>query len=1073
MAPAHLGGRLAACKHASLDGGADDLPPCLAQSEGGGVVVGGGSSSLVIKPANDQWKYRSLLLPNGMRCMLVSDPEADKAAASVDVNVGSLSDPEDFPGLAHFCEHMLFYASEKYPEEDAYSKFVSDHGGSVNAWTASENTNYQFDVNWDSLDETLDRFSQFFIAPHISADGVEREVNAVDSEHGKNLASDPWRQMQLYKHTANQAHPWARFATGSRQTLLDGPRERGLDPRAAVDDFHSREYSANLMGLVVYGRHTLDEMEAMVRPRFSPVLNKQLAPLEVPSDVFLDEHRGTLLKVVPVKDGHSLELAWQTPPAWKHYKSCPLSFLSHLLGHEGAGSVFSVLKAKGWVLSLVAGESGLSMSSASFFYVKAELTDDGHAHAADVGALIFRYIEVIVRKESEWKLHHDEVCNLSRLNFDNRDKPRPYSYVTSLAGALQLYPEEDVLLACYHVPQEFKPALISEALACMSLSSVRACWTSKLHAEDATETEPTYGTKYHLGRLPEDWVAAWRGVDGVDGVDGVEDLHLPRPNPYIPTDFALLKDEAWEGVPRLVVDEPRSLTLYHKCDLTFSTPKAIVMLDFQTPDAYSSPECAVMTRLFASLVEDGLNELAYDASLAGLAYSVTEHRTGFTVAVNGYNHKLLVLLEEVLKRVVHFTAKPDRLAVIKEQTMKAYRNMRFQQPYQWAMYRQELLLNLSRWRVEEYLEVAPGIGAEQLTEFVSKRLLSKVHVVGLCVGNIPQTEVDAMAGQLNSLLRAGPPGLSARPLFATEARDTRVLAMPDAAECPGGVLFVERGPNPSDENSAVVVTYQVGPDELRRNALHQLLVQLLKRDAFNTLRTQQQLGYIVSMFSKFEHRVQLTQFVIQSNAFGASTLAHRVDAFVGDCLSRVLRERVRKGGLVKAVEELSKTKLERPKTLRELAGRYWSEVFHGTLVFDRQQQEVDHLRSLTRRDLMGFARSVLSDGKGGRRWFWPFTRADASGGRRKLVVAVVGSAETSRGKAVVVEASEAAVVELGAAVVALEAAVEEVAAAVEEVEDLATEFCGPAGKPRAVSDVAHFRRTCGTFHNAGPLQASA
>lgn len=40
---------------------------------------------------------------------------------------------------------------------------------------------------------------------------------------------------------------------------------------------------------------------------------------------------------------------------------------------------------------------------------------------------------------------------------------------------------------------------------------------------------------------------------------------------------------------------------------------------------------------------------------------------------------------------------------------------------------------------------------------------------------------------------------------------------------------------------------QVGPDELGRNALTGLLVQLAKRDAFNTLRTQQQLGYIVHM----------------------------------------------------------------------------------------------------------------------------------------------------------------------------------------------------------------------------------
>lgn len=36
------------------------------------------------------------------------------------VRVGSLSDPDDVPGLAHFTEHMLFYSSHKYPEEDEY-----------------------------------------------------------------------------------------------------------------------------------------------------------------------------------------------------------------------------------------------------------------------------------------------------------------------------------------------------------------------------------------------------------------------------------------------------------------------------------------------------------------------------------------------------------------------------------------------------------------------------------------------------------------------------------------------------------------------------------------------------------------------------------------------------------------------------------------------------------------------------------------------------------------------------------------------------------------------------------------
>jgi secreted Zn-dependent insulinase-like peptidase len=50
---------------------------------------------------------------------------------------------------------------------------------------------------------------------------------------------------------------------------------------------------------------------------------------------------------------------------------------------------------------------------------------------------------------------------------------------------------------------------------------------------------------------------------------------------------------------------------------------------------------------------------------------------------------------------------------------------------------------------------------------------------------------------------------------------------------------------------------QVGPDDLRRNALAGLLVQLAKRDAFNTLRTQQQLGYIVHMYGSTDLGVQV------------------------------------------------------------------------------------------------------------------------------------------------------------------------------------------------------------------------
>ncbi|KAH7854214.1 hypothetical protein Vadar_011440 [Vaccinium darrowii] len=111
----------------------------------------------IVKARTDNREYRRIVLKNSLEVLLISDPETDKCAASMDVRVGSFNDPDGLEGLAHFLEHMLFYASEKYPDEESYSKYISEHGGCTNAFTSDENTNYHFDVNTENFEEALDR----------------------------------------------------------------------------------------------------------------------------------------------------------------------------------------------------------------------------------------------------------------------------------------------------------------------------------------------------------------------------------------------------------------------------------------------------------------------------------------------------------------------------------------------------------------------------------------------------------------------------------------------------------------------------------------------------------------------------------------------------------------------------------------------------------------------------------------------------------------------------------------------------------------------------------------------------
>ncbi|EWM24874.1 insulin-degrading enzyme [Nannochloropsis gaditana] len=173
-------------------------------------------------PADDR-TYRALELENGLQVLLIHDPTTDKASAAMSVGVGSLHDG-DVEGLAHFCEHMLFLGTEKYPDEQAYSKYLNQNGGHSNAYTDMDHTCYFFSVLPGFLEGALDRFAQFFISPLFTDSATAREMQAVDSENNKNLQNDAWRLHQIHCASAKPGHPLGRFRCGSLRHSWRIPR---------------------------------------------------------------------------------------------------------------------------------------------------------------------------------------------------------------------------------------------------------------------------------------------------------------------------------------------------------------------------------------------------------------------------------------------------------------------------------------------------------------------------------------------------------------------------------------------------------------------------------------------------------------------------------------------------------------------------------------------------------------------------------------------------------------------------------------------------------------------------------
>lgn len=892
----------------------------------------------ITRSENDSRQYRGLELQNGMKVLLVSDLETDKSAAAMNVNIGHMKDPKDIQGLAHFCEHMLFLGTEKYPEENAYTKFLNEHGGSSNAFTSAEHTNFYFDVSPDYLPGALDRFAQFFLCPLFTSSATEREVNAVNSENDRNLQSDPWRILQLEKSLCKPDHDYVKFGTGNKETLLINPTAAGLDVRKQLLSFHSQYYSSNIMGLCVVGKESLDELTEMVVPLFCGVQNKEVKVPEWIDPPYGPEHTRKIVSAVPVKDVRDLAVSWGIPDLHPYYKSNPGHYLGHLIGHEGPGSLLSELKARGWVNTLVGGQKS-GAKGFGFFMINVDLTEEGQEHVDDIITLIYKYINML-RKEGPVEWVFEECRHLSAMQFRFKDKEQPRSYTCNLANMLHEYPMPDVLCAPY-LFNEFRPDLINMILDKLTPDNMRIMVVSKKFEGMTDNAEKWYGTHYKVEPIDPELLKKWKTWAEH------ENLRLPERNEFIPTNFELAPREPENAPLPEIIQESRMTRLWFKQDDKFLKPKACISFDFTSPYAYIDPLHANLCYMFVGLFKDALNEYSYAAEIAGLHYNLDCSAYGIFLEVAGYNDKLDTLLKKILERLTGFTIEPQRFDIIKEAYERGLRNFRAEQPHQHAIYYTSVLMSEVVWTKEELLQALEDVTVKRLETFIPQ-LLSMLYIEALMYGNITKQKATETAGMVEKILQDT---CKTKTLVPSQNRRYREIQLPD------GCYYMYQKMNQVHSSSCIEIYYQVGLQTTQANMLLELFCQVIGDHCFDTLRTKEQLGYIVFSGVRRSKGVQGLRVIVQSNR-PPLYVEGRIEAFLQK-MEEVLKS-LSDEEFEKHVAALATKRLEKPKRLAVQNAKFWSEIISQQYNFDRDNVEVAHLRELTRDDLYKFYKEMIA-----------------------------------------------------------------------------------------------------------------
>lgn len=832
----------------------------------------------------------------------------------------------------------------QYPGENDYNSYLTKYGGYSNAFTAATSTNYYFELSASSSSNSpgasannsresvvtsktlaplygaLDRFAQFFVRPLFLEDTLDRELKAVDSENKKNLQSDMWRLHQLHKNLSNKEHPYNKFSTGNYKVLRDDPIERGVAIRDEFMNFYAENYSANRMKLSVLGKESLDELQNWVEELFTDVPNQDLKQLrwdDVP--IYTQDEVGTQIFAKPVMDSRSLDIYFQYPDEDDLYASQPSRYLSHLIGHEGPGSILVYLKAKGWANSLSAGASPICPGS-GIFHIGLKLSEEGLKQYQEIVKVVFQYIAMI-KEQPVHRWIFDEMSKLAEVDFRFKQKVPASSTTSRLSGLMQKPFPKDQILSAQALIREFNPQGIKRGLEHLDPDNFRIMLVSKEVPGDWPTKEKWYGTEYKYERMPKQFLEDVKTAYNTPASKRPVELHLPAKNEFVPQRLDVEKKETTEPArhPTLIRNEANRRTWFKKDD-RFWVPKANINLCFRSPVAGLTPYTTTLSKLFEELVEDSLDEYAYDAEIAGLVYGISTHSQGLDVSVAGYNDKISVLLEKVLISMRDLEIKPERFDIIKERLVRGYKNFDYQEPFRQISTTTRGLANAHSFTHLEILDELVSVTAQEVRDFIPQ-LLRQFHIETLVHGNMYKEDALRVADLVASTLKPKPLPQSQWPV-----RRSVIFA-------PGSNYYYQRTlTNPDNINHCIEYVLMFGDvqDRVLRAKIF-LLDQIAHEPCFDTLRTKEQLGYVVGSGAIFLNSTAAYRILIQSEK-DCDYLDKRIDAFLY--------------GFEKTVNELTESefhehkisvinkRLESLKNLDSETSRFWHHISGEVLDFE-------------------------------------------------------------------------------------------------------------------------------------------
>ncbi len=887
----------------------------------------------ILSPIFAERKTEKIRLSNGLEAYLISDPQALEAGAALSVHAGSWDDPKEFPGLAHFVEHMLFLGTDKYPKDSEYDRFIQMNDGQMNAYTSTDYTLYLFSVKSSAFEEGLNRFSSFFKTPLLDPMVMEREIHAIDQEFEKNVIQNGARKLHIQKELANPKHPFHHFSTGNLHSLSQA-NEKDLR------QWFEEHYNANLMKLIVYGPQTISQLKKWVSGDFKDIPSHTVVSNHFPSSVLNQETAGKMVYVPSAQNNQSVELTWELSPLLFSSESLSvLDSISAVLRDERPGSLLATLKREGLATDIHSIPDRLSQDSL-LFSLHVNLTKKGLDQLDKVIEYCFQWIHTLQQTPLPPYLF-DDLRATALLKYQYQSRESVFDYLMNLGGLfayekISSFPENGI------IPRVFSPETFADILKEFTPKKTHFTLITKESPVPFDHTEQWMNIPYAIAPISQQQLTSW------DEAPPIASFSFPPPNPFIPKHISSIneqkKDFSSIPTPILLVDN-RQAKIYFAKDNQFYLPQTAWFFEIKTPSIGEDPVQVVLADLYLRSIEEAMRNFCYHMKEAGLSYQLTRTPHGISLSLFGFSDTVESLFTLILQQLQIHQPSEEIFEKAKKALFSVYGSIGNGDPLQRGFETYHTILHDSLPTPPQLLTTLEKTSYSQFLPFI-EHLYDATFIEGFFFGNISQQKAITLSDNLLKVVGSKNP-------YPQEQWPKEKSVFLPVRDAPLAIEMQVGLPA-----NAAVLAVQEPHFSFKNRAAEEILSQAMSSAFYSTLRTKQQTGYLTKSMGMEIENNYFTFFSVQSATHDPRDLLARFELFIETFLKEMPQEVTEenflqiRNNLLQNLEDSAQNMAEMGYLLQNLAFKY-----HGD--FEWLAKRKEGFKTLTYEEFLATAKNFL------------------------------------------------------------------------------------------------------------------